>query len=135
MGLSQHRLVGRAQAAQVFVIGDRTGIILRDARRAWRQDPDIALDRLFGFATLPPLGEQDDLNVGRSPDCELILDEPSVSKRHAMLHWDDRNRRSTLRDLGSTNGTYLNRRKVTGPMRLERGDKLQIGNTVLELGS
>ncbi|MEO6319006.1 MAG: FHA domain-containing protein, partial [Acidimicrobiales bacterium] len=36
---------------------------------------------------------------------------------------------------GSTNGTYLNRRKVTGPMVVQRGDKLQIGNTVLELGS
>ena len=40
-----------------------------------------------------------------------------------------------VEDLGSTNGTYLNRHKVTGPMALQRGDQLQIGNTVLELGS
>ena len=39
-----------------------------------------------------------------------------------------------VEDLGSTNGTYLNRNKVTGPMVFQRGDKLQIGNTVLELG-
>ena len=39
-----------------------------------------------------------------------------------------------VEDLGSTNGTYLNRKKVTGPMVMQRGDRLQVGNTVLELG-
>ena len=38
-----------------------------------------------------------------------------------------------VEDLGSTNGTWLNRHKVSGPMVLQRGDRLQIGNTVMEL--
>ncbi len=38
-----------------------------------------------------------------------------------------------VEDLGSTNGTYLNRQKVAGPMVMHAGDKMQIGNTVLEL--
>jgi pSer/pThr/pTyr-binding forkhead associated (FHA) protein len=38
-----------------------------------------------------------------------------------------------VEDLGSTNGTYLNRQKVSGPMVMQRGDKLKVGNTVLEL--
>jgi hypothetical protein len=38
-----------------------------------------------------------------------------------------------VEDLGSTNGTYLNRHKVAGPMVVHPGDKVQIGNTVMEL--
>ena len=38
-----------------------------------------------------------------------------------------------VEDLGSTNGTYLNRTKVQGTMVMQRGDKLQVGSTVMEL--
>jgi pSer/pThr/pTyr-binding forkhead associated (FHA) protein len=38
-----------------------------------------------------------------------------------------------VEDLGSTNGTYLNRRKVTAPTELQRGDQVKIGKTVLEM--
>ena len=38
-----------------------------------------------------------------------------------------------VEDLGSTNGTYLNRKKVQGPQVMRRGDRLQVGNTVMEL--
>ena len=38
-----------------------------------------------------------------------------------------------VEDLGSTNGTYLNRSRVAGPMVVKRRDRLQIGNTVLEM--
>ncbi len=71
------------------------------------------LGLLFEFedlsvATLPPLTGLDELTVGRLPDCELVIDQPSVSKRHAVLRWDDEQNRCTVNDLGSTNGTYLN---------------------------
>jgi hypothetical protein len=72
-----------------------------------------ALALLFQFedlivATLPPMEVVNELTVGRLPDCDLILDEPSVSKRHASLRWDSAAGHCTLQDLGSTNGTYLN---------------------------
>ncbi len=38
-----------------------------------------------------------------------------------------------VEDLGSTNGTFLNRNKVQGPQVMRRGDRLQVGNTVMEL--
>jgi pSer/pThr/pTyr-binding forkhead associated (FHA) protein len=38
-----------------------------------------------------------------------------------------------VEDLGSTNGTYLNRNRVTGAIVMKRGDRLQVGNTVMEL--
>jgi hypothetical protein len=71
------------------------------------------LSLLFEFedlqvATLPPLSGHDELTVGRQPDCELVIDHKSVSKRHASLTWDEAEQKCTVKDLGSTNGTFLN---------------------------
>lgn len=49
----------------------------------------------------------DELTVGRAPDNELVIEDSSASKRHAMLRWDAANNRCTLQ-FGSTNGTFLN---------------------------
>jgi len=71
------------------------------------------LSLLFEFeelqvATLPPLSGHDELSVGRLPDCDLVIDHKSVSKRHASLSWDEAAQKCTVKDLGSTNGTFLN---------------------------
>jgi hypothetical protein len=81
-------------------------------------------------ATLPPLGASADLAVGRLPDCELIIDEPSVSKRHAMLRWDTVQGGCSLQDLGSTNGTFVNTRPLekTEERLLADGDHLAFGD-------
>jgi hypothetical protein len=78
-----------------------------------------------------PLGEE--ITLGRAAGCQVTIDDTYASQLHARVFLRDG--QVYVEDLGSTNGTYLNRRKVTGPMHLQRGDKLQIGNTVLELGS
>ncbi len=56
---------------------------------------------------------------------------PTSSQIHARVFVRDG--QWLVEDLGSTNGTWLNRQKVSGPMVLQRGDRLQIGNTVMEL--
>ena len=78
-----------------------------------------------------PLGQE--VTVGRAAGCQVTIDDTYASQLHARVF--QRDGQIYVEDLGSTNGTYLNRRKVTGPMVLKRGDQLQIGNTVLELGS
>ena len=78
-----------------------------------------------------PLGEE--VTVGRAAGCQVTIDDTYASQLHARVFLRDG--QVFVEDLGSTNGTYLNRRKVTGPMQIQRGDKLQIGNTVLELSS
>ncbi|HEY9558056.1 MAG TPA: FHA domain-containing protein [Acidimicrobiales bacterium] len=78
-----------------------------------------------------PLGEE--VTVGRAAGCQVTIDDTYASQLHARVFMRDG--QVYVEDLGSTNGTYLNRRKVTGPMVVQRGDQLQIGNTVLELSS
>jgi len=79
-------------------------------------------------ATLPPLCDQDELSVGRQPDCDLVIDDPSVSKLHASLKWDEKRKRCTVKDLGSKNGTMLNAGTVVRrEMTLADGDILSFG--------
>lgn len=73
----------------------------------------------------------DELTVGRAAGCEITLDDNYASQVHARLF--TRDDQLYVEDLGSTNGTYLNRRKVSAPMVLSRGDQVQIGSTVMEL--
>lgn len=71
------------------------------------------------------------MTVGRAAGCQVTLDDTYASQLHARLFLRDG--QILVEDLGSTNGTWLNRQKVTGPMVMQRGDQLQVGSTVLEL--
>jgi hypothetical protein len=76
-----------------------------------------------------PLG--DEITVGRAAGCQVTVDDTYVSQLHARVF--TRDGQLLVEDLGSTNGTYLNRVKVSGPMVMQKGDRLQVGNTVLEV--
>nr|WP_222132421.1 FHA domain-containing protein [Pseudonocardia sp. C8] len=71
--------------------------------------------------------------IGRADDSTLKLDDDYASTRHARIsqQGDD----WYVEDLGSTNGTYLERNKVTGPTRVPLGTPVRIGKTVIELRS
>ena len=69
-----------------------------------------------------PAGER--TTIGRSPDCEIFLDDVTVSRRHAVLTSTDG--RFVIEDQGSLNGTFVNRKRVESA-QLEDGDELQIG--------
>ncbi|HTM19053.1 MAG TPA: FHA domain-containing protein, partial [Kofleriaceae bacterium] len=66
--------------------------------------------------------------IGRGVDCELVLTDIAVSRRHTELSFDGK--AYTLRDLGSGNGTLINDRIEDGQCRLQNGDKIEIGHTV-----
>ena len=74
----------------------------------------------------------DELTVGRAAGCQVSLEgDTYVSQLHARLFRKEG--QLYVEDLGSTNGTYLNRKKVTAPIALRKGDRLQVGKTVMEL--
>ena len=62
--------------------------------------------------------------IGRSPDCDIFLDDVTVSRNHAVLL--KRGDRFGIEDQGSLNGTFLNRHRIESA-ELEDGDELQIG--------
>ncbi len=65
--------------------------------------------------------------LGRSRDCDIVLDDTGVSRRHAELRPDGGG--WTVADLGSTNGVRVNGRDIHGPHPLRAGDRLELGST------
>jgi pSer/pThr/pTyr-binding forkhead associated (FHA) protein len=66
-----------------------------------------------------------EVTLGRSPECSMQLPAAAASRRHASIAWQGD--RVVLRDLGSTNGTLLNGRRVEAETPLESGDRITIG--------
>ncbi len=86
-------------------------------------EPTALAGQTFGLA--------DETTLGRAPGCLIQLDDTYVSTVHARV---SRNGDEFLvEDLNSTNGTYVNRSKVISPTPLREGDRLQVGNVVMEL--
>ena len=82
--------------------------------------------------TVIPLGTTP-ISIGRAPDSTIVVDDAFASVQHAQLvpngiHW-------MVEDLGSTNGTYIDRVRVSGPTVLKPGSTLRVGRTALELRS
>jgi pSer/pThr/pTyr-binding forkhead associated (FHA) protein len=92
-----------------------------------QKPPRITLLRKAGEELHPYVFEYPEVIIGRDPACDLILEDSTVSSRHARLsyhqgHW-------WLEDLHSTNGTLLNGEPVATPVVLTSGDRLNCGQT------
>ena len=101
----------------------------RKARNAPTQltlvEPAEVRGRVIGLAA--------EMTLGRAEGCNVsIPDDTFASQIHARIF--SRDGQTWVEDLGSTNGTFVNRNKVTTATAVRRGDLVQIGNTVMELG-
>ena len=67
--------------------------------------------------------------VGRSRQCEIVLEDPNVSRRHAEVR--PRGGSWVFTDLGSTNGSRVNGRAVEGPTVIKSGDEIELGTAVM----
>ena len=73
------------------------------------------------------------LTIGRQPDNTIVLRDSSVSRQHARIEW--RPEGPVIVDLGSSHGTYVNERRLSGPRLLQPGHVVRVGNTVLMVES
>jgi adenylate cyclase len=95
--------------------------------------PDAKDDERLAAAWLETGGEKlpirGDCSIGRSPKNKIVIDSQRVSRRHAIINVQDIGQ-FWLIDLGSSNGTYLNGRRIHNPVRLSNQDQLVIGDQV-----
>ena len=100
-------------AGQVLLAGDaqrRTAVISKGAMIKKSVEIKLELASL-AVTQLPPMAQGSTLKVGRAPDNDLVLEDPSASKYHATLAW--RGGHGELVDLHSMNGTTVNGEVVT----------------------
>jgi len=74
---------------------------------------------------------QTETTIGRASDCAVVIDDARVSKVHARIF--ERDNRWMVEDLGSTNGTLVNDHVLDHPENVGPGDRIQVGEHVLEL--
>jgi hypothetical protein len=73
--------------------------------------------------------ERPTVSVGRSSECDVVLDDHRASRHHGDIRWN--NRQWEVIDRGSTNGTYVNGLQVHQPYELQLGDRITIGETTM----
>ncbi len=98
---------------------------VRHGRRAPRE---LVVVDASGRRTVP-LGEE--VTVGRAASCDVVVNDTYVSNVHARIFRRDGT--YWIEDLGSTNGTYMNRAKVAVPTVVGPGDEIRLGKATLEL--
>jgi hypothetical protein len=109
------------QAAELEPVRPRT----RRAKLVVMDPAQSALDPGFAFTVGPHA------TIGRGADCAIVIDEPSVSALHAQL--EARNHAWYVTDLGSTNGTFVNGRQISGSVYIESDDVVQFGRITFQL--
>lgn len=76
--------------------------------------------------------QEDQKVIGRDELCELQLSYPTVSKKHAIINCN-KNKQLFIIDIGSTNGTIVNQRRISGATQIREGDNIIIGDALLQV--
>jgi pSer/pThr/pTyr-binding forkhead associated (FHA) protein len=100
------------------------------ASRHAKSGPSLVVTEGPLAQTVIPLGTAQ-VTIGRAPDSTLVIDDDYASSRHARIYPDDDG--WIVEDLGSTNGTWVDRTRITSPTVLPPGVPLRIGRTTLQL--
>ena len=107
----------------VYSSAERVAEPLRESARARPQNAILVIE-----GKRMVVGDRG-ATVGRSRQCEIVVEDPNVSRRHAELR--PRGGSWVLTDLGSTNGSRVNRRPVDGPTVVKPGDEIELGTAVM----
>jgi FHA domain len=122
--------VGPAVSQRTGTEPTRSG---RGDRRSRRSQPSslalVVLEPVADRGTRYDLDSE--MTIGRAPGSTVVVTDSFASQLHARVF--ERDGAWFVEDLGSRNGTWRNRDQVHGPMRLERGDRVKVGDTVFEV--
>lgn len=118
--------------------GDGSGGGRRAEKRQAKQAVASAPARALELIVLEPPNEAGrqfqvtgEMTIGRAAGCQITLDDTYISQLHARISPGGGG--MAVEDLGSTNGTYVNRQRVTAPTIAYPGDRVQFGGVVMEL--
>jgi Protein of unknown function (DUF3662)/FHA domain len=114
-------LVGRTMVQSV---AERVAEPLQERARSRVQSALLVLDG--NRVVVGPAG----VTLGRSRQCDIVLDDPNVSRQHAEIR--PRGDAWVLTDLGSTNGSLLNGHRIDGPEVIKPGDEIELGASVMK---
>jgi hypothetical protein len=115
---------GRDPVTATYRVGDTGELIPVDLDAATSQGPVLVIRSGGGRVGESFTLDRDRMTIGRRPDSDVFLDDVTVSRDHALLV--RRGDELYLDDLGSLNGSYVNRHRIESH-RLDDGDELQIG--------
>jgi pSer/pThr/pTyr-binding forkhead associated (FHA) protein len=101
------------------------------SRRARKVPRELVVHTPSGTPSVRPLGKRA-ITFGRAGGSDIVIDDVYASDEHAQLMPDGEGGWN-VRDLGSTNGTFLNGAKLTRPTPVNAGDQLRLGKTRVEL--
>lgn len=73
--------------------------------------------------------DRESVLIGRDPSCDICIDDPLISKVHSRITVDE-DKLFRIEDLGSTNGTFLNKKKLSKPSQVYYSDRIVLGGTI-----
>ncbi len=103
-----------------------------DSERGAPNDGGHALRFWLAWKTQTFVLSEGDNIIGRDPRCEVWVDHSGVSRRHALIRVERGTRRPVITDLESTNGTFVDGKRVAGAIPLSDGDTIKAGSVILK---
>ena len=116
----------QAQQQAMKLGAKRTFVVKRPAAASSKDEIELLLElEDLLVTTLPPIEGAAVLVVGRAPDADMVVDDPSVSKHHAKLTWNGQH--TLVEDLKSSNGTWVNGDRLHVALALKDLDTIRFG--------
>jgi hypothetical protein len=128
---SMRWVVRGLSVAEQAAAGERSGRRPRDTGPTLPPGPSTLLLKGQSDAKPRTVRLSASMTIGRAPECELRIEDTYASQQHARLF--AKNNSWFVEDLGSTNGTFVNDQKLAAPAMLQPGDKVRVGQTIMEL--
>jgi pSer/pThr/pTyr-binding forkhead associated (FHA) protein len=108
-----------------------TALMPWPVEEAWAEPAAVTIGPELGVTTPELTFDKPSMLIGRNPDCDLVIDRPMVSGRHARLA--RQGEAVLIEDLGSSNGTFVNGQRIDRNTRLTDGDLIGLGSHMLTL--